>query len=135
MKNYLILNKTFIEDGEGLPVNSLSENRNREKSYPPGCERKISTSSIGSVVSCISAASAVTVTDNDSRIEHTRKPKAESKEMETTTLQKDDIELTELMKLIQMTATKMEETSARQKNVNMTVKRGIKRYSRLSTLC
>lgn len=89
-------------------------------------DKTTSTSSVGSGISCKSAASLVTVTDNDNRIEHTRKTKKWSKDTETLTLEKDEIELTELLKLIQTTATKMEETSTKQKNVNMTVKRGIK---------
>lgn len=44
----------------------------------------------------------------------------------TTILHQEEPELTELLKLIQKTTTKMDEAATIQKNMNMTVKRGIK---------
>lgn len=44
----------------------------------------------------------------------------------TTILHQEKLELTELLKLIQRTATKMDEATTIQQNMNMSVKRGIK---------
>lgn len=75
MKNFLISTKIYIGDGERVPGTSLAENRNRVKPCLPRCDNTTSTSRVGSGISCISAASVVTVTDNDNRIEHKRKTK------------------------------------------------------------
>lgn len=96
-----------------------NKNKNREELRPPGRERTTNWSIIGSGVSCTSATFAIPTND-------ARKDKADNEETEIATLRKEEANLLELLKLIQTTATKMEETAMRQKNVNMTLKKNIK---------